>query len=55
VNLNKANLLSLEGGLIKLPDPEKIAIGWHSELSNLPNISSEEVIAYIDQSKCNES
>lgn len=46
---DKENLLGIENGIIKLPDPEKLLLGWQSKLDNLPNISSVEVIAYIDQ------
>lgn len=48
---DKENLLGIENGTIKLPDPEKLLLGWQSKLDNLPNISSVEVIAYIDQRK----
>ena len=53
VETDKENLLTLENGIIKLPCPDKLSAGWRQKLSNLPIISSKEVIDYIDKRKCN--
>lgn len=53
VETDKENLLTMENGIIKLPCPDKLTAGWRQKLSNLPIISSKEVIDYIDKRKCN--
>ena len=53
VETDKENLLTMENGIIKLPCPDKLTAGWRQKLSNLPIISSKEVIDYIDTCKCN--
>ena len=53
VETDKENLLTMENGIIKLPCPDKLTAGWGQMLSNLPSISSKEVIDYIDKRKFN--
>lgn len=51
VEKDKENLLIIENGIIKLPCPDKLTAGWQRELNNLPSLSRQEVVEYIDKCK----
>lgn len=44
-------LLSLENGLITLPDPTKMSAGWEQNFSNFPNTTRAEVEDYLKSCK----
>lgn len=51
VGLEYRDLLSLENGLITLPDPNKMSAGWEQNFSSFPNTTRVEVEEYLKSCK----
>ena len=47
----KREKLILDAGLIRLPDPDSLTVGWENSPSSLPNISQGGTETYFDKSK----
>ena len=47
--LDHSKKLSLEDGLVSLPDPSKLVEGWVAAPTNLPNTTYDEVMEYLNE------